>query len=498
MTILDSPRATGTEPEPGDVPVRLLGRLPTRSAVIIGFLAAAQAALTGLLVVLALVAAVWGSADRVGAGWPDMVRVATDVWLAGHGTTIALPTGEFALLPMGLALLLLWWSRYCADRVLDLCDDGRGTARGFFLRCLAVYVLSYALLTGAAAALVGTEDARPLLGSAVLGGGVMAGAGMAVSGYPLWRGEGPRWLRVEAIGGAVRSAMRWWLGAAAVLLLVSVVLNWGRILEVQRALQPDGVGQVGLILMQLLLAPTAVVWSGSWLAGPGFTVGEGTAISPFGTELAPVPALPLLGALPQAGPGSVWLWWAPMLVVLAGFVAGITLSRLPVDRVDQRWWWAGGQVAVGAALVTAPLLWLAAGPVGPERLDQVGPRLVLGTLWVALEVGVGAMLGMGLAPVVVDGRLSEAVRGALGGAASSRNQVVSRAGALGTRAWEGLGGFAGRGRRTVASAAGTLRGRLPLRDGPGRDEPSSRAQQDDPPHRDESRRDVDDSGSSSV
>ena len=460
MTMLDDPRSAVPEPDPGEVPVRLLGRLPTHSIVIIGFLAAAQAALGGLLVLTALAAGVWASAERAASGWPAMVRVATDVWLAGHGTTIALPTGEFTLLPLGLALLLVWWSRRCADRVLDLCDDGRGTARGFFLRCLAVYVAGYAVLTGAVAGLVGTEDARPVLGSAVLGGAAVAAAGMGISGYPLWRGEGPRWLRVEAIGGAVRTALRWWLGAATVLLVVSVVLNWGRILEVQRALQPDAVGHAALIVVQLLLTPTAVLWSGSWLAGPGFGVGEGTSISPFGTELAPVPALPLLGALPQAGPGSVWLWWAPVLVVLAGFVAGIALSRLPVDRVDQRWWLAGGQVALGAALVAGPLLWLASGAVGPERLSQVGPHVVSGTVWVAVEIGAGAMLGMGLAPVVVDGRVSVAMRGLLGGAASSQNRVVSRAGAFGTRMWEA----AGQGRARLSAMTGAVRARVTRRD----------------------------------
>lgn len=448
MTILDSSHTAGAEPDPGDVPVRMLGLLPTRSAVIIGFLAAAQAALAGLAVLTLLFAVLWASADRVDAAWPDMVRVAADVWLAGHGTTIALPAGEYTLLPLGLTLLLLWWSRSCADRVLDLCDDGRGTARGFFLRCFTVYVLSYAVITGAVAGLVGTADARPLLGSAVTGGAAVAAVGMGISGYPLWRGENPRWLRLEAIGNAVRYAMRWWLGAAAVLLLVSVAVNWGRVMEVHRALQPDFLGHIGLFFLQVLLTPTAIIWSGSWLAGPGFSVGEGTSISPFGTELAPVPALPLLGALPQAGPGSVWLWWAPVLVVLAGFVAGITLSRLPVERVDHRWWMAGVHVALGTALVTAPLFWLASGAAGPERLAEVGPRVLLGTVWVALEVGVGAMLGMGLAPVVVDGRFSASAR-----------RVVSRVGTFGNRARQQIG----RGGRKMTAVVGGLRGRA-LRD----------------------------------
>ena len=438
MTILDSASGAATDPD-DQVPVRLLGRLPTQSIIVIGLLAAAQAALGGLLVVLAVAAAVWAAADRVGAGWAEMMRVATDIWLAGHGTTIALPTGEFSLLPLGLTLLLVWWARACADRVLDLCDDGRGSARGYFVRCLVVYVLGYTTLVGAAAGLVGTESARPLLGSALLGGAAVSTLGMGLSGYPLWRGEGPGWQRLEALGGAVRTGVRWWLGAAAALVLLRVVLTWGRVVDIQQALQPDFIGHLGLILLQLVLAPVAVLWSGSWLAGPGFSVGQGTSISPFGTELAPVPALPMLAALPAPGPGSVWLWWAPMLVVLGGFVAGIGLSRLPVDRVDQRWWLTGARVASGAALLALPLLWAGTGAVGPDRLEHVGPRVLVAALCVGLEIGAGTMLGMGLAPVVMDGRLGEAVGGALDQAASSRNTLVARFATLATRLWEALG-----------------------------------------------------------
>lgn len=464
MSILDHPmhppgQACGPGGEADHTPRRLLGRLPTRSYVVIGFLAALQAALGSLLAVAAPVALLRATDTRTGADWPEVGRVAADLWLVGHGTTIALPAGEFSLLPLGLTLCFLWWARYCAGRVLDLCDDGTGTARAVVLRAVAVFVPTYTAAVAGVAALVGTQTVRPVLGSAVAAGVVVAALAMVWSGYPLWRGEGPRWVRLEVVGRAAGLALRWWAWTSLGLLAVSVLRNWDRIRDVQAALQPEGVGVLGLVVLQALLLPTATVWAGAWLAGPGFGVGTGTLVNPFETELAPVPALPLLGALPHAGPGPVIAWFAPLLVVLAGVAAGIRLSRQPVDQVDQRWWMSGFRVALGAGVVAFPLFWVSTGSVGPDRLADVGPSVLLATGCVMVEIGVGAMLGAGLGPIIVDGRVGQKLEGLAAKAWRSERPLVRRAGAGGaaTLEWVRARAAQGRDRSTAFTRAARIR-----------------------------------------
>src|SRR5690606_24782752 len=82
-------------------------------------------------------------------------------------------------------------------------------------------------------------------------------------------------------------------------------------------------GGIALTLGQLAFVPNLVVWAASWLLGPGFAIGTGSSVSPLATNLGPVPAIPVLGAVP---PGEFALGFLGLLVpVLAGFLAGVAV-----------------------------------------------------------------------------------------------------------------------------------------------------------------------------
>src|SRR5699024_9944393 len=101
--------------------------------------------------------------------------------------------------------------------------------------------------------------------------------------------------------------------------------------DVVAGLGVDTFGGLLLAVAQLAVAPNLVVWALAWLAGPGFAVGSGTLYSPAEVVSGPLPALPLLGALPTADGSGGLLRWAPVVVVVAGMVAGWWLHRrLPV------------------------------------------------------------------------------------------------------------------------------------------------------------------------
>src|SRR3546814_20155323 len=55
-------------------------------------------------------------------------------------------------------------------------------------------------------------------------------------------------------------------------------------------------------LVMLVLVPNALVFSASFLLGPGFTVGPGTLVSPATVAIGPVPLFPMLAARPANGP----------------------------------------------------------------------------------------------------------------------------------------------------------------------------------------------------
>ena len=76
-------------------------------------------------------------------------------------------------------------------------------------------------------------------------------------------------------------------------------------------------------LATVAVAPNAVLFGSAYLLGPGFAVGTGTVVSPTVVALGPVPAFPLLAALPGSGPTPDWavgLLAVPVVVGAAGAV----------------------------------------------------------------------------------------------------------------------------------------------------------------------------------
>ena len=146
-----------------------------------------------------------------------------------------------------------------------------------------------------------------------------------------------------------------------------------------------------LAAAQLALVPDLVVWALAYVAGPGFVVGAGSFFTPAHIVVGPLPALPLLGALPGTGSTNQLTAWWPVVLVLAGAVAG----WWPLPGCPGGWWQpvlgCGASAAV-AALGAGVLVTLGSGSAGPGRMTQVGASGVLVGLAVAAGVAIGIAL----------------------------------------------------------------------------------------------------------
>ena len=195
--------------------------------------------------------------------------------------------------------------------------------------------------------------------------------------------------RVPALAAAAGAAVLGLLAAGLLLVLVSLGVHAGRIGDLTGALDPGLVGGVVLVLGCVLLLPNAAVWAGAYAAGPGFAVGTGTGVSPFDAVLGPVPAFPLLAALPQDGSPPPAVRAVLLLPVLAGVLAGGCWSgrcrrsgpgrrrgrHAAPDAARRRLGLAAGAVA---AVALALLAALAGGRLGGGYLAAVGPSPVAG------------------------------------------------------------------------------------------------------------------------
>ena len=191
------------------------------------------------------------------------------------------------------------------------------------------------------------------------------------------------------------------LGAAGMLTTAVALANHQRqFTAVYGLLGPGLVGAALLLLAQLAYLPNAAAWAVAYMLGPGFAVGSGTVVAPTGSVLGPLPAFPLLAALPTdsrgSGPG---LLVAAMLAVpyLAGAVGGLLIVRLvpqaTIDGAAIRGFCGGALCGLVLGVVAA----FAGGPLGNGRLSAVGPSAWQVAAVGALEVGIAAAVSAGAA-----------------------------------------------------------------------------------------------------
>jgi hypothetical protein len=202
----------------------------------------------------------------------------------------------------------------------------------------------------------------------------------------LWRRLPPRAQRLLPATAAVLGVL---LAGGAFVAGASFVLHAGRATALASATDPGFVGGLALFATGLALVPNAALWGSAWLAGPGFAVGVGTAVGPFGTTVGAVPALPLLAALPSGAPPT-WLGVVGLLVpVGAGAAGGVLLARTLRGGARSA---AVEGLGLGpcVGLAGALLAWLSGGPLGGGRLSVVGPSWWQVGLALTVEVGVAA------------------------------------------------------------------------------------------------------------
>ncbi len=363
-------RVAGSRHRPADVPPAT-----TRSLTAAGIVAAVRSAGLGILAVMVVVLVAWASAADSGADATDAVATALMAWLVGHHAHLAVPGGELALVPLGLTALpiaLLHAATLRAGRAAGI----RGKTA--VLALASSTTATYAVLATFVALMARTGEVQALPVSAFVGAAGVAALGSgtgAVRATGTWSGVSRR------LHPLVRAALPAATGALAVLLAGGALVT-GAALAVHRdraALLVDGLGAglgggVLLGVLCLLYVPTAAFWGTAYVVGPGFAVGAGTTVSPFGVDLGGVPAVPLLAALPQEpGPG-----WAPLVLLVpmgAGVLAGVLAHRSGAVA-DDGWRPLAEVSAVAGGLVAAAvavLALLASGPGGPGRLAETGP-----------------------------------------------------------------------------------------------------------------------------
>ncbi|MFJ8001001.1 DUF6350 family protein [Streptomyces sp. NPDC096310] len=368
------------------------------AALTASFLRGAIAAGLGLGTLAVLLTMMWIASPYPDGGAGAALHVAAGLWLLAHGIELVRPeTLSGVPAPLGVVPLLLMalpvWLVHRAAR--DTLETEEGRPQLTALGAVSTVSCGYLLVGGAAALYAGggpltAHPLRALLTLPVLTvlsatAGAWTASGRPHGPLPMWL---PRGVRTVLARTRTRSALR--SGAAGALLLtgggallVGVSLGWhsdpAHASFVQLA--ADWSGRFAVLLLGLALVPNAAIWGAAYALGPGFVLGTGATVTPFGVLGSPAPpSFPLLAAVPE-GP-STSLHWAVAAVpaVVGPTIAWFTLRVAAPPFSVREEAWSARDTAFGTALggavcavLTAFLAAMAGGPLGNGRLAAFGP-----------------------------------------------------------------------------------------------------------------------------
>ena len=420
------------------------------TVALLAALEALIAAAIGLGICLVPITILWAAQYQLGADFSVVWRSAADIWLVGHGVNLTVTLDPQTVAQLGLpaagtpfqvTIALLGFAALTAG--LGVRTGWRAAETDQRLVGAASAVAAFAVLSTVVVLSAGSAVAQPsiwqgiILPPFVYALGIAAGFGFAsLRGAPELPGDAaeaaagstdgagtgtagaggtsavlsalrsrtttladPGALRMGALaalrGGSAATAVV--IGVAALLLALLIFGHYGTIISLYEQLQTGVAGGIALTIGQLAVLPNLVVWTASWLIGPGFAIGTGSSVGPLGTQLGPLPGLPLFGVIPS---GSVALGLVGLLVpLLAGFVAAALLrSRLGTLAVGMHELRTRILVALGIGVVAGIqlglLAWWSSGALGPGRLHDVGPNPWLVGALAAAEVAVGAAVAL--------------------------------------------------------------------------------------------------------
>ena len=392
------------------------------------FIAALEAAILvaiSLGLVLVPLTLVWFLESNPEVDWLVAFRAASDFWLLSHGAGLVVPEGEIlgilvpafvvTLVPLGMTIWLARSFYNAGKRFIAARSLWPGWLGGSLVYGTAALGISTAAYDSAIYPIAWQGVFFPtilfmffqVLGSLfgqpdeIFEGDILDQAPerdrvrQALSSFRLRL----HWSVRSIIGPAFRAGTAitvMLLMVSAFTIAVLIALNWIDITRLYESVQVSILGAVVLTLGQLALIPNLVIYGASWLTGVGFSIGAGSLISPLGSQVGPLPAIPVLGALPvgQLEFGMVSI----AVVLLAAFIATL-LIRKSADEIRFEFataWTASISLGLSIAFVTATqmglLAFIASGSAGPGRLAQVGVSPWQVALVVFVEVGVVSTL----------------------------------------------------------------------------------------------------------
>jgi hypothetical protein len=324
---------------------------------------------------IALIA--WTTAGSATGNTGDPLRAALWIWIGAHQIpfSLALPPsgldGYLSYLPLGALIFPVLAIRNGVSRTIQRLDNDSSLISS----ARAVFAIGYTFFALLASLFSKTEAIKPVWYFAIL--------------YVL-----PFTLLVGAtVGRKVALSQGFLFGSRIIALLLGVssiifglclLLNFSMVKNLTTVLQPGIFGGLLLMLLNILYLPNAIVATLAYFSGVGFAVGSGTLVSPLSFRLNKIPAMPLLGALPE-GKSSIAIIGIVFVIFAGAILASWTVAlNIKVLR----------QSLIVAILIAAFVGYSGSGALITDAMSAVGVSPWKFTLAIAAELATGVTLAL--------------------------------------------------------------------------------------------------------
>ena len=386
-------------------------------ALALGAIQASYVIALGFVSIFVLNLITWLVEQTQGETFQGVLQLSSRIWLNAHFVPLHLAAGniagikspayDFDLVPLGFSILI-GWLIFRAGRQMAQ-EENLGAA---WFGAITLYLLIAIALTSASfskkiyvADWQGTFIPTALFALVLIIGsttGDIASEGNLRARLRVFiseRYEKLPWAIKPLMSPALRAGTSVVAGLIAISTLVIsflFILNWVEIIRLYQSLQLSFFGTVTVSLGQLALLLNALVYAASWFTGVGFSLGQGSMVSPLATELGPLPAVPMLAALPTATSSMMIVFI--LVPVLLGFGATLMIkshtAELRFNYASATSAAIGLGIGIGlvAGLEMALLADLTGGSIGPARMNTIGVNPLMVFVVTFVEVSIASIL----------------------------------------------------------------------------------------------------------
>ena len=319
----------------------------------------------------------WATAGSATGNTGDPLRAALWIWIGAHQIpfSLSLPPsgldGYLSYLPLGALIFPILAIRNGVSRTIERLDNDSSLVAP----ARAAFAAAYTLFALLASLFSKTDSVRPVWYFAiiyVLPFTLMVGATV---GRKVALGQG------FLYGSRIFALL---LGISSVIFGLLLLVNVSMVKNLTTVLQPGIFGGFLLLLLNILYIPNAIVATLAYFSGVGFAVGSGTLVSPLSFRLNKIPAMPLLGALPE-GKSSLAIFGVAVIIFAGALLASWTVA-LNIKVLYQS--------LIVSILIAAFVGYSGSGALITDAMSAVGVSTWKFTLAIATELGVGALLAL--------------------------------------------------------------------------------------------------------